>query len=57
MLKTKLFKTAIITALLLLILSSIAFAGYGRCKRCSCYGFEDDGGMCDCGHSYGVHMP
>ena len=41
---------------LLLAIASTAFAGYGRCKFCSCYGYHDRGDLiCECGHGYGMH--
>lgn len=51
-------KVITITLLTLAILSAsiTAYAGYGECKRCSCYGYSDRGDMiCDCGHGYGSH--
>mgnify|MGYP000203251020 CR=1 FL=1 len=50
----------VITLLLLIIsilaISITAYAGYGECKRCSCYGYSDRGDMvCECGHGYGSH--
>ena len=43
-------------ALILLSLPVIVYAGYGECKRCSCYGYEDRGDLiCRCGHGYGNH--
>lgn len=46
----------VISTLLLFTFTSTVFAGYGQCKRCSCYGYNDRGDLiCDCGHGYGMH--
>lgn len=51
----KVFIVAIITTLIFAV-ASTAFAGYGRCKRCPCYGYGDRGDLvCYCGHGYGMH--
>lgn len=46
----------LLVALIALSGISVAYAGYGHCKHCSCYGYEDRGDLiCVCGHGYGMH--
>ena len=30
-------------------------AGYGKCSKCNCGGFEGMSDYCPCGHSFGDH--